>query len=357
MKKYEKIQNMMKEKMATGALKPGDKLPSEAELCRQFSVSRNVVRQALKNLEFEGLSETMKGIGTFCRARTKSENSSKTIGFISFFTQDYIFPQIISAADTKLYPEGYHLILGQSLYDLKREEELLERFIDMRVDGIIMEPVFDGSVEHSNAKRIQHIIESGIPVMFIDNTIPSIGASAITLSDMKSGGDAARYLTERGHESIALFYQEDYLTKVHRMEGAKAYLESIGLTPILFPFTGQGKRSNAHRRALEMIERYDGTFSAVFCSSDEDAMHIIEAADTRGIRIPEDLSIIGFDNQLFSAHNRINLTTFAHPSQKVGRLAASGILEAIAHPLENTETSTILEAMMIERESVADIRS
>ncbi len=65
MKKYEIIQNELKAQMSSGSLKPGDKLPSESELCRAYAVSRNVVRQALRNLEAEGLTETLKGIGSF----------------------------------------------------------------------------------------------------------------------------------------------------------------------------------------------------------------------------------------------------------------------------------------------------
>ena len=355
MKKYEIIQNELKAQMNSGILKPGDKLPSESELCRAYAVSRNVVRQALRNLETEGLSETMKGIGSFARTPLVQQGRTKTIGFISFFTRDYIFPQIISAADTRLYPEGYHLVLGQSLYDLKRESELIDRFTSMHVDGIIMEPVYDGTREHSNAQRIEKIIASGTPVVFIDSSIPGIAASSIILNDRQAGVDAARHLLEYGHKNIALFYQEDYLTKVRRKEGAESYLLGHGFTPLLFPFTGQGEASTAPQVAKRLMERYDGSYSAVFCSSDADAMYLIEAADTCGVRIPEDLSLIGFDNQTFSSHNRISLTTFPHPSAKMGRLAASGILEAINHPSDISPASTILDLPIVKRDSVKNL--
>ena len=355
MKKYEIIQNELRAQITSGIVKPGDKLPSESELCRAYAVSRNVVRQALRNLEAEGLSETLKGIGSFARTPLVQQGRTGTIGFISFFTRDYIFPQIISAADTRLYPEGYHLVLGQSLYDLKREADLLDRFTSMHVDGIIMEPVYDGTREHSNAQRIERVIESGIPVVFIDSTIPAIAASSITLNDWQAGVDAARHLLEYGHTDIALFYQEDYLAKVHRKEGAESYLRDHGLSPQLFPFTGQGEASSAPQVAQDLMERYDGSYSAVFCSSDADAMYLIEAADSCKVNIPEQLSIIGFDNQTFSAHNRISLTTFPHPSAKVGRLAASSILEAINHPSDTSRTSTVLDLPIVRRDSVKNL--
>ncbi len=357
MKKYEQVQLTLTEQMEQGLIQPGERLPSESELCSRFSVSRNVIRQALRNLEGEGFTETLKGIGTFCRARSSEKNRSRTIGFISFFTRDYIFPDIISSVDTALYPAGYHLILGQSLYDAEREKQLLERFANLKVEGIIMEPVYDGVLERSNAALIEKIIAGGIPVVFIDNTIPGIGASSITLNDIKAGREAAAYLTRHGHKRIAVFYQEDYLTKLNRKLGAEDFLlhkPEDPYQPLLVPFTGQGPASNAQQRAQEMIDRFDGSYSAIFCSSDADAMHLIEAADRRGIPIPETLSIIGFDNQHFASHARISLTTFAHPSTKVGRLAAKHLLDAITHPEETTPLSVTIDARMIERESVQE---
>lgn len=350
MKKYEIIQQALREQIRNGSYQPGDRLPSESFLCAHYDVSRNVVRQALRNLEAEGFTETLKGIGTFCRSRERS--LSKTIGFISFFTQEYIFANIISSVDTSIYPQGFQLVLGQSLYDLQREGQLLERFRNIGVDGIIMEPVYGGTIARSNAALIAQIISSGIPVIFIDNAIPQVETVSITLNDYKAGQEAARYLSTLGHNRIALFYQEDYLTKVKRKEGAEDYLD---YQPKLYPFQGQGAKSNARERAVQMIDEFNGEYSAVFCSSDQDAMHLIESADRRGIAIPENLSLIGFDNQQFSGHNRIRLTTFAHPSKKVGRLAASNILDALYHPDAPTHTSIIIDAEMIERDSVADL--
>ena len=206
MKKYEILQAELRQQIENGTLHPGDKLPSENELCTVYDVSRNVVRQALRNLEIEGLTETLKGVGTFGRSRAREKQLSYNIGFISFFSHSYIFPQIIAGADSVLYAQGFHLLLGQSLYDLEREKNLLKRFMQRNVDGIIMEPIYDGTIENSNMTLIKTIIDAGIPVVFIDNFIPGIHTTTITLDDFKAGRRAAEYLGEKGHRKIAIFY-------------------------------------------------------------------------------------------------------------------------------------------------------
>jgi GntR family transcriptional regulator, arabinose operon transcriptional repressor len=358
MNKYEIIQQSLAAQIDSGKYQPGDKLPSEHELCARYQVSRNVVRQAMRNLEAAGMTETIKGIGTFCRDRSIRSPLTYTIGFISFFSQSYIFPAIITGTDSVLYPQGFHLLMGQSQYDFEREKNLLQRFLKRKVDGIIMEPIYDGSPERSNRQLIEQLLAADIPVVFLDNRIPDMPISSITLNDYNAGAQAAAYLTARGHRQIALFYQEDYQTKVQRKNGAEQFLLNYtngSCTPLPVPFRGQGEASTASEAAEKLMREFRGSFSAVFCSSDEDAMNIIEQADAHSIRIPEDLSIIGFDNQLTSAHNRISLTTFAHPSRQMGRLAATVLLEHILHPEESAPTAIILDAVLIERDSVRNI--
>lgn len=358
MKKYELLQAELRQQIENGTFHPGDKLPSENELCTVYKVSRNVVRQALRNLEIEGLTETKKGIGTFCRSRYRDTQLSYNIGFISFFSHSYIFPQIIAGADSVLYAQGFHLLLGQSLYDLEREKNLLNRFMQRNVDGIIMEPIFDGNIENSNIELIKTLIERGIPIVFIDNFIPGIQTTTITLDDYKAGRQAAEYLAKKGHRKVALFYQEDYYTKLQRKNGAESYLhenEATGFKAYSFPFRGQGKNSTAAAVAAQLFQQRDTGFTAVFCSSDEDAMHLIEIADHYNIRIPQDISVIGFDNWNFSRLNRINLTTFEHTSTRMGRISAHSLLEHIFHREEASKTNIVMEPVLIERESVQDL--
>ena len=145
MKKYETVAQWVRDEISSGNLHPGDKIPSENEMTQQFGVSRNVVRKAIDLLNSEGITETMKGIGTFCRSKSVNPLETGNIGFVCFFSDSYIFPRIIKGCSQVLYREGFQLMLNQSEYDIGREREILKVLRDKKVDGIIIEPVFSGS--------------------------------------------------------------------------------------------------------------------------------------------------------------------------------------------------------------------
>jgi len=359
MRKYERIEQSLCDQINSGKISLGAKLPSENELCRQFNVSRNVVRQALKNLERRGLTESLKGVGTFCRRSTRAEGLSTTIGFIGFFSQSYIFPRIIEGIDSVLYQEGFHLLLGQSLYNLARERKLLEGYMQKEIDGIILEPVCDGNAEYSNKKTVQRAIEQGIPVVFIDNVIPGIETAMVKLNDYQTGRYAAEYLFQRGHRNIGLFYQEDYFTKLQRKAGAEAFIasrEKEGMTCCEGAFRGQGESSNVSEQAMRFLTSAKDRITAVFCTSDEDALAVIETAESLGIAVPEDLSVIGFDNWNALLLEKIGLTTFEHPGSTMGGMIARSLVDAIYGRSQPKSTSIVLEPRLVERSSVRDLR-
>ncbi len=358
MRKYEVIEQSLKAQMETGELSPGEKLPSESELCSRFGVSRNVVRQALRNLEYRGLTETIKGVGTFCRKPTQRDGLTGNIGFLGFFSHSYIFPRMIQGIDSVLYQEGFHLLVGQSLYDLDRERRVLESFLEKPVDGIILEPVCDGNPEYSNRELVRTIIASGVPVVFIDNVIPGIDTTRVTLDDFHTGTRAMEYLSSMGHRDIGLFYQEDYYTKLQRVSGCRSYVKNHPQLEINLragSFRGQRRGSNAPERAEAFLKRYGGEITAVFCSSDEDALVVMEAADRMGITVPQELSVIGFDDWDISSYVRIGLTTFEHPGRSMGKLIARSLVDEIRGNRQLASTSMVLKPRLVERTSVCRI--
>ncbi|MBB6479741.1 GntR family transcriptional regulator [Spirochaeta isovalerica] len=353
MKKYERIAQWVRDEIAAGNLHPGDKLPSENELTQQFQVSRNAVRQAIDLLNSEGITETMKGIGTFCRSKSVNGEGSRNIGFVCFFTDSYIFPRIIKGCSQVLYKEGYQLMLNQSEYDLEREREILETLRDKKVEGIIIEPVFSGKGK-SNMDLLLSINEQGIPIFLMDNQYPLPRFSSITMDDRKAGYEAAKYLWEMGHREIGIFYQKDYLTKMRRREGALEFLSEQGVSPeeiLQVGLTGQGEKSTA----WEMAERFFETPrmpTAVICTNDEEALKLIGRASEKGIRVPEDLSVISFDNSEMAQMEQISLTSFEHPGAYIGHLAAKLLLEQISNPELGIITNSVIEPRLIRRKSV-----
>jgi len=354
MKKYEAIEDWVRKSIQDHKFMPGAKLPSESQLCAQFGVSRNAVRQALRGLAAEGWVESLKGVGTFCRSRPPSPELTTNIGFVAFYVSSYIFPEIIRGCDHVLYSKGYNLILNQSEYDLEKERGILLSLRKKRVDGIIISPVYDGK-DRSNADLLERLQAEGISIVLCDSTFLDKRFSYVAMDDILGGSAAAAYLWERGHHDIGVFFQDDYMVKLRRIEGVCGFLERHG-SPVkqdwIVKFRGQGPSSEALATAELFFKRASRRPTAFVCSSDEDALHLIQAAERFDIRVPRDLSVIGFDNSSIAQLERVSLTSIDHPGFSMGELAVNLLLEKITHPDLKHVTRTLIMPRIVERGSV-----
>jgi len=358
-KKYQIVEEWIRTRIVENRILPGEKLPSESELCSSFEVSRNVVRQALVNLVHEGWLETVKGVGTFCRTRVAGHELSTNIGFVCFFTGSYIFPEIIRGCDHVLYRKGFHLLLNQSEYDLAKERNILLNLKKKGVDGVIIEPVY--SEDHPDASNADILLEmraQGVAVVLCDNCYPRANFNYVCLDDEEGGRLAASHLWERGHRRIGVFFQSDYQVKQARRRGVEEYLAEKG-APVrkewIIGFTGQGSQSRGPDAARRFFAETVDLPTAIVCSSDEDALQLVQEAEARGLRIPEDLSIIGFDNSKIAQLGKISLTSVEHPSFFLGETATNILLEQIHNPNLNLLTRKTIVPRIIERSSVRSL--
>ena len=357
MKKHKIVEGWIKQRIVDGALVPGDRLPSESSLCAQFGFSRNTVRLAIENLVRDGRVESVKGVGTFCRARRPSSVSSSNVGVVEFFIGSYVYPEIIRGCYNTLSRQGFSLVLKQSEYNLEQERSVLLELRRQRVGGIIISPIY-GAGDRSNALLLEQIQNEGIPVVLCDDYFPGRDFSSVTLDYYACGGQAASHLWQKGHRNIGLFYQKDFLVKATRMKGVLDFLGRMG-APVreawIVGFNGPGSTGEATVAAERFLRSARELPSAFVCGNDEDALRLIEAAGRHGIGIPADLSVIGFDNSGIAQLERISLTSVDHPSFDIGEKAANILLDKILHPEVRFVTRTIISPALVERSSVRSL--
>jgi len=357
MTKHKTVESWIRNKIAEGLIIPGEKLPSEIQLCAQFGVSRNAVRQAIHSLVHEGLVESIKGVGTFCRKPAPTSLQSKNIGIVQFFMSSYIYPEIIRGCYNTLSREGFSLLVDQSEYSLERERSILLGLRDKKAGGIIIAPIY-GSGDRSNALLLEELQNQGIAVVLCDDYFPGRNFSSVTLDYIKSGEEAAAHLWEKGHRRIGIFYQKDFLVKTNRMKGVLDFLGRQG-APVrsswIVGFNGQGPTSEATPASERFFRNAKDLPSAFICGNDEDALRLIEAAERQGLRVPADLSVVGFDNSDLARLEKISLTSVDHPSFEIGERAAKILLDKIYHPEIRFVTQTIISPTLIERNSVFNL--
>jgi GntR family transcriptional regulator of arabinose operon len=357
MKKHQVIEAWVRNRIDEGVLVPGEKLPSESQLCAQFGVSRNAVRQAIHNLVHQGLVESIKGVGTFCRTRLPASPLSANIGVVEFFISSYIYPEIIRGCYNTLSRKGFALLLNQSEYNIEQERAILQDLRKKKVGGIIIAPIY-GAGDRSNALLLEEIQNEGTAVVLCDDYFPGRNFSSVTLDYHKCGEEAAAHLWGKGHRKIGIFYQKDFLVKAIRMKGVLDFLgkqEAPVRAAWIVGFNGQGPTSEASAAAERFLRGAKELPSAFVCGNDEDALRLIEVAERQGIRVPADLSVVGFDNSDIAQLEKISLTSVDHPSFEIGEKAANILLDKIFHPEIRFVTHTIITPSLVERSSVRSL--
>ncbi|MCC8014202.1 MAG: GntR family transcriptional regulator [Eubacterium sp.] len=175
--KYEIIASEIKDKILLGEIAEGDKIPSENILSEKYDVSRQTVRKALSILSDEGLIESVHGKGTFCRKQTSRRTSSKNIGVVITYINDYIFPLILKGIYDVLDKKNYSIILKSTTNGRDREKQCLEDILTKNVDGLIIEPS-KSEIAWKNRELVRRFDQVGVPMflykadMIIWNTAP-----------------------------------------------------------------------------------------------------------------------------------------------------------------------------------------
>jgi DNA-binding LacI/PurR family transcriptional regulator len=206
---------------------------------------------------------------------------------------------------------------------------------------------------------LQDLEASGTPVILLDNHFPGRSFTRVAMDDAAGGRLVASYLWQKGHRDIGILSDSGYLPKRLRKEGALAFLSESGVAPRpewVLDFQGPVSSGRA-AAALARLFTADAPLPTAFiCSSDEEAMELYKAADTRGSRIPEDLSVISFDNSSLADLPGISLTSVDHPGQYMGELAVQILLERLLNPGVGSTTMSLIAPRLVERGSVLEIQ-
>lgn len=351
--KYTDLMNWIREQILSGEFTVGMRLPSENELGKKFAISRQTVRQATSVLESEGLLERRRGSGTYVSASSNSvkKSSSRNIGVVLTYLDDYIFPSIVKGIERVLTKNGYFMQLAFTYNRVEKEAYILDSMLKNNIDGLIIEPSKSG-IPYINTDFYQKIKALSIPCIFVHaDTNPLMGIPSIRMDDYKLGQAAAEYLIKHGHKNIAGIFKSDDMQGQLRYSGvinALKHHDLLASERNMYWYTTEDikliRRGNLDTEILERI----GDATALVCYNDEMAKTLIDILSKAGKKIPDDISIISFDD--LALESTIGLTTFAHPKQELGKIVAVQLLKLLDNP--NFNASIKFPPKLIERDSV-----
>ena len=216
--KYLQLTALLRERILSGELKPGEKMSSENELAGEYGFSRQTVRHApsltilyaLDGLEEEQLLVRRRGSGTYVidNRRAALENRTR-IAVVSTYVDSYIFPKTIQGIENDLFERGYSVQISFTNNQLERERIVLEDIIS-RDDaaGIIMEATKSG-LPNPNLPLIETLMERGVPILFINSYYRQLQLPHVTLNDRLAAERAVEYLADAGHRKIGALMKFD----------------------------------------------------------------------------------------------------------------------------------------------------
>jgi LacI family transcriptional regulator len=247
-----------------------------------------------------------------------------TIGLVISDVTNPFYPAVVIGVESVLLKHGYSLFLCNTDYDPDLGRTSIKRFIDRNVDGvIIMTNRLDDSV-------IELLKLYNIPVLVFDRNIEGLDVSGL-LVDFQSGiSEAVTHLVNLGHTDIAIITGPlDLETAQARLRAFKMALKRYHIDlPEDRIFEGDFKMRSGEE-AMRKILKLDLRPTAVFASNDMMAIGALREAQNQGLRIPEDISIVGLDDIMMASYVNPSLTTVVFPQQEVGTKAAELILRAI----------------------------
>jgi GntR family transcriptional regulator of arabinose operon len=361
--KTDLVREFVRNKIKTRSLSSAARLPTENDLVHQLSVSRTTVRRALDQLSSEGLIERRRGSGTFLRipsipVRERSAARSMLVGVWFNLPRGSLYGPMFDAIRQELSHWSYHAVLEDGLGPGPGDERRgIESLMHKHLDGYIVAPTSNPADDHEILDRLAN---QPVPLVMIDKRAGSHVTDLVAVNHELGAQALVEYLLGLGHRRIGFAGIQGVWSVQERCRTYRVILERCGievdeawvrLTPQVYADYGQA----AAREILSLPP--DRRPTAILGANDPIAETIAREARSRGLQVPEDLSIVGFDNTTVDSREGW-LTTYAQPKVLIGQCAARLLMSRIGKqkPYPSVER-ILLEGELLVRGSTGPPRN
>ena len=317
------------------------------DLAHKLNISIATVSRALKDdpvvskktrKKIFDLAEEM-GYRSNHFARNLRNQRTQTIGVIVPRLNSYFMSTVIAGIENVANNEGYNLIISQSSESAQKEMNSAKTMFNNRVDGLLISLSYEtGDITHFDA-----FYRKNIPIIFFDRVAEHENCTNILINNRKAAYEATRHLVQQGCKRVVhITTTPKRNVYMERLEGYQKALAEQGI-----PFTddlliignlSQEAGAEAAEKILAMPVLPDG----VFVANDNSAVGCMLALKKRGIRIPEDIAFVGFNNDPVSKVIEPNLTTINYPGYEMGEVSARNLINHLNGIATITSTNTIL---------------
>lgn len=283
-------------------------------------------------------------------ARSLKRKQSLTIGLILPNVNNPVYGEIAGIFEHICMQAGYLVLLCNTGRNPDQEQKCVRMLRAKQVDGVIVMP--------SQAPRelVAPLVEANIPIIVLEHNLDDLNCVAI--DDLEGGRLATQHLINLGHRRIALIRREPTsTTSSQRLVGYRNALESAGIPFDASIVVETDTGFDAGFRAMQhLLDSSDPSPTAVFAHNDVLALGAMHAIRSAGLRIPDDISVVGYDDTAGSAYLDPPLTTIQYPKAEMGRCAAQLVLQLIQDSTAASPKTITLPVELIIRSSTTSCR-
>ncbi|AOY74496.1 LacI family DNA-binding transcriptional regulator [Clostridium formicaceticum] len=282
-------------------------------------------------------------------ARGLIRNQTKTVGVIIPDINNLFYPAVVRGIEDVFEINDYNVFLCNTDQDIEKEKKYMNTLLEKRVDGIIL--MGTRPVDPCKSNHIGRI-SSKIPLLMVNDYVLGAGVYAVLTDEVEGAYKAVKYLIDLGHRRIAYITGDgSYTTYQNKQKGYEIALQEhdIAMNKDFIihnlPYPEGGKRA-----ALQLLSKKEERPTAIFAGSDQIAMGVMKAAYEIGLKIPEDISIVGYANIPISGDLYPGLTTVDQYPYETGKLSAE-ILTKIINGEQIHQKKFIMEPQLLVRQS------
>ena len=310
------------------------------DIARAANVSHPTVSRALRNSPLVN-DETARRIQQIARemgyqpsavGRSLVTQKTQKIGAVVTNVTDPFIAEVVGVVEEVANNNGYSVLLANSNADPDREMKAVRTMHEQRVDGVMV------MASRVGALYIPLLAQLNVPVVLIDNQYPEDFVHSILIDNVAGARDATAHLITQGHRHIAYIGDRyGYQSETERFRG---YCQAMvgGDVPALPELITKGDgKAEGGITAMEELLSLPKPPTGVFCYNDMTALGALHTIHSHGLRVPDDISVVGFDDISFASFSNPPLTTIRQPREQMGRRAVEILLDLFAgrKPQEN----------------------
>jgi DNA-binding LacI/PurR family transcriptional regulator len=358
---YLRITRLLRERISAGVYHPNEFLPPERELAQEFHASRQTVRQAIESLRQDGIVVPEQGRGTRVLgdpagiANPERMAHFQLAALIIYGMSRQGSAEMFQGCQAAMQQADHHLIVCETAPEPQQrgvdEAAHLRALLEKGIGGIVIyaEPT------RQNLSLLQAALARGIQVVQLDRFLPGLPCDYVGVDNVAAARDMVTHLWTLGHRRIAfLSIHPEPSTVQQRGQGYRLAMQELGSEvdeALIVHLPTQERFLDRMERALEKWLSLPEPPTAIFAVNDGLAIEVMESLQRKGVRIPQEVGVAGFDDQDLARFVSPPLTTIAQPFRQLGETAGQMLLDRMAGRYTGIPRSVFLPTRLIARQS------